>query len=37
MRTKLQSDPDFGGDLEIVSFDNFTKLNCTSKSPRSVS
>jgi hypothetical protein len=31
LRTKLQSDPDFGGDMEIVSFDNFTKLNCTFK------
>ena len=31
LRTKLQSDPDFGGDLEIVSFDNFTNLNCTFK------
>ncbi|MDD3630898.1 MAG: hypothetical protein PHF55_07755, partial [Bacteroidales bacterium] len=31
LRTKLQSDPDFGGDLEIVSFDKFTKLICTFK------
>jgi hypothetical protein len=31
LRAKLQSDPDFGGDFEIVSFDNFTKLNCTFK------
>jgi len=31
LRTKLQSDSDFGGEMEIVSFDNFTKLNCTFK------
>jgi hypothetical protein len=31
LRTKLQSDSEFGGDMEIVSFDNFTKLNCTFK------
>lgn len=31
LRSKLQSDSDFGGDIEIVSFDNFTKLNCTFK------
>lgn len=31
LRTKLQSDPDFGGDMEIISFDNYTKLNCTFK------
>lgn len=31
LRSKLQSDNDFGGDMEIVSFDNFTKLNCTFK------
>ncbi len=31
LRSKLQSDSDFGGDMEIVSFDNFTKLNCTFK------
>ncbi len=31
LRSKLQTDSDFGGDMEIVSFDNFTKLNCTFK------
>jgi hypothetical protein len=31
LRSKLQNDSDFGGDMEIVSFDNFTKLNCTFK------
>jgi len=31
LRTRLQGDSDFGGDMEIVSFDNFTKLNCTFK------
>ena len=31
LRSRLQSDSDFGGDMEIVSFDNFTKLNCTFK------
>jgi len=31
LRTKLREDKDFGGDLEIVSFDNFLKLNCTFK------
>ncbi len=31
LRSKLQSDKDFGGDFEIISFDNFTKINCTFK------
>lgn len=31
LRSKLQNDSDFGGEMEIVSFDNFTKLNCTFK------
>jgi len=29
LRTKMLSDTKFGGQLEIVSFDNFTKLNLT--------
>jgi hypothetical protein len=31
LRTKLKADTDFGGDMEIVSLDNYTKLNCTFK------
>ncbi|PKP23194.1 MAG: hypothetical protein CVU05_00510 [Bacteroidetes bacterium HGW-Bacteroidetes-21] len=31
LKTKLQEDPNFGGDMEIVSIDNYTKLNCTFK------
>lgn len=31
LRAKLQSDPDFGGEMEIVSMSNYTKLNCTFK------
>jgi hypothetical protein len=31
LRTKLKADNDFGGDMEIVSMENFTKLNCTFK------
>jgi hypothetical protein len=31
LRTKLREDNDFGGDMEIVSFNNFLKLNCTFK------
>lgn len=29
LRTKLKSDNNFGGQMEIVSFDNYSKLNCT--------
>ncbi|MEI6348806.1 MAG: hypothetical protein WCP69_12740 [Bacteroidota bacterium] len=29
LRTKLKADANFGGQLEIVSFDNYSKLNCT--------
>ncbi len=29
LRTKLKSDNNFGGQMEIVSFDNYTKLICT--------
>jgi hypothetical protein len=29
LRSKLMNDPDFGGDMEIISLDNFTKLNVT--------
>lgn len=29
LRTKLQEDSNFGGDMEIISIDNYTKLNCT--------
>ena len=31
LREKLKSDPAFGGQLEITSVKNFTKLNCTFK------
>lgn len=31
LRTKLQTDPDFGGEMEIVSLPNYTKLNVTFK------
>ena len=31
LRTKLKQDPAFGGDLEIVSANDFTKINCTYK------
>jgi hypothetical protein len=31
LRTKLKEDSDFGGDMEIISLDNYTKLNCTFK------
>lgn len=31
LRTKLKQDPAFGGDLEIVSASEFTKINCTYK------
>lgn len=31
LRSKLQEDPSFGGEMEIVSVDNYTKLNCTYK------
>lgn len=31
LREKLKSDSNFGGQMEIVSFDNYTKLNCTFK------
>lgn len=31
LRNKLKGDSNFGGQLEIVSFDNFSKLNCTFK------
>jgi hypothetical protein len=31
LRTKLRADSDFGGQLEITSVNNFTKLNCTFK------
>jgi hypothetical protein len=34
IRNKLKVHKDFGGQMEIVSFDNYTKLNCTfSKKP----
>ena len=29
LRTKLKADANFGGQLEIVAFDNYSKLNCT--------
>lgn len=29
LRTKLKADANFGGQLEVVSFDNYSKLNCT--------
>lgn len=29
LRTKLKDDKNFGGQLEMVALDNFTKLNCT--------
>lgn len=31
LKTKLQEDSNFGGEMEIVSIDNYTKLNCTFK------
>lgn len=31
LRTKIKSDTDFGGQMEITSVNNFTKLNCTFK------
>lgn len=31
LRTKLKADNDFGGDMEIVSMENYTRLNCTFK------
>lgn len=31
LKTKLQEDANFGGEMEIVSVDNYTKLNCTFK------
>jgi len=31
LRAKLQDDPNFGGEMEIVSVDNYTKLNLTFK------
>jgi len=31
LKTKLQEDSSFGGEMEIVSVDNYTKLNCTFK------
>ncbi|MFQ3575227.1 MAG: DUF4476 domain-containing protein [Cytophagales bacterium] len=31
LRNKLKSDPSFGGEMEIVSTTDFTKLNCTYK------
>lgn len=29
LRTKLKADANFGGQLEVVAFDNYSKLNCT--------
>jgi len=29
LRTKLKADANFGGQLEVVAFDNFSKMNCT--------
>lgn len=31
LRTKLREDSNFGGEMEILSFDNYMKLNCTFK------
>lgn len=31
LRGKLKADANFGGQLEVVAFDNFSKLNCTFK------
>lgn len=31
LRQKLKDDKNFGGQIEIVAFDNYTKLNCTFK------
>lgn len=31
LRTKIKDDPNFGGQLNITSFNNLTKLNCTFK------
>jgi len=31
LRSKLQEDSNFGGEIEIVSIDNYTKINCTYK------
>ena len=31
LRGKLKSDPKFGGDFEVVSTENYTKINCTYK------
>ena len=32
LRTKIKTDKNFGGQLEIISVSNYTKLNCTFKS-----
>ncbi|MCK4661500.1 MAG: hypothetical protein KAT68_01435 [Bacteroidales bacterium] len=32
LRTKIKADKNFGGQLEIISVSNYTKLNCTFKS-----
>jgi hypothetical protein len=31
LRTKLKNDPNFGGELELTSVNNYTKINCTFK------
>jgi hypothetical protein len=31
LRNKLKNDPNFGGQMEVVNVNNFTKLNCTFK------
>jgi hypothetical protein len=31
LRTQLKNDKNFGGQMEIIGFDNYTKLNCTFK------
>lgn len=31
LRTKLKNDPNFGGEMELTSVNNYTKLNCTFK------
>ena len=31
LRTKLKNDPNFGGEIELTSVNNYTKLNCTFK------
>ncbi len=31
LRNKLKADANFGGQLEVIAFDNFSKLNCTFK------